>query len=114
MSPDTLAALVNLGSAGAVIAVVLIFLKFLGKADDNWRNYLSELRTADQSIQKSREDAFAMRNAQVIDEIKNLAANIKSMQEYDNLHHSAMTIALQDMKQTVPARKGAKAPGTQG
>ncbi|MBE3038631.1 MAG: hypothetical protein IMZ62_07455 [Chloroflexi bacterium] len=108
MSPDTLTALVNLGSAGAVIAVVVIFLKFLGKADENWRVYLKELREDDRLVQLSREQAFAARNDQVIGEIKNLAENIRSMQEYDNLHHSAMTIALQDMKQTIPARK--KAP----
>jgi hypothetical protein len=97
-----------MGSAGAVIGVVIIFLR---KADENWRVYLKELRADDRLVQISREQAFSARNDQVIGEIKNLAENIRSMQDYDNLHHSAMTIALQDMKQTIPVRKSTKARG---
>jgi hypothetical protein len=100
-----------MGSAGAVIGVVIIFLRFLTKADENWRVYLKELRADDRLVQISREQAFSARNDQVIGEIKNLAENIRSMQDYDNLHHSAMTIALQDMKQTIPVRKSTKARG---
>jgi len=36
MTPETIAALLNMGSAGAVIAVVIIFLKSNEKRDKDW------------------------------------------------------------------------------
>lgn len=38
--------LVNLGAAGAVIAVVVIFLNYLGKRDAEWRSFFTTLNAA--------------------------------------------------------------------
>ena len=43
MTPETISALVNMGSAGAVIAVVIIFLKEMGKRDRQWQDFFTEL-----------------------------------------------------------------------
>lgn len=45
MDPATINALVNMGSAGAVIAVVLIFLKSIRERDAEWRSFFTTLNT---------------------------------------------------------------------
>lgn len=45
MTPDTLSSLVNLGSAGAVIIVVIIFLKSIRERDAEWRDFFTTLNT---------------------------------------------------------------------
>jgi hypothetical protein len=45
MTPDTLTALVNLGSAGAVIAVVIIFLRSIKERDAEWRSFFTTLNS---------------------------------------------------------------------
>lgn len=46
MTPETISALVNMGSAGAVIAVVVIFLKEMGKRDKQWQDFFTELNVS--------------------------------------------------------------------
>lgn len=46
MTPETIAALINLGAAGAVIFVVALFLKDRERSDLNWRKYFSDLNQA--------------------------------------------------------------------
>ena len=46
MTPEALTSLINLGSAGAVIAVVMIFLNFVGKRDQEWRDFFTLLNKA--------------------------------------------------------------------
>jgi len=43
MSPDVITSLVNLGSAGAVIIVVIIFLKSIKERDAEWRGFFTTL-----------------------------------------------------------------------
>ena len=43
MTPDMITSLVNLGSAGAVIIVVILFLKNIKERDDDWRSFFTEL-----------------------------------------------------------------------
>ena len=40
-------ALINAGSAGAVIFVVIIFLRFIRERDTDWRNFFVSLRSED-------------------------------------------------------------------
>jgi len=47
MEPSNLATLVNVGAAGAVIAVVILFLRFIEKRDKDWRDFFSEIRKSD-------------------------------------------------------------------
>ncbi len=47
MSGETVATLVNLGTGGAVVAVVLIFLKFIKERDHDWRHFFTTIRQAD-------------------------------------------------------------------
>jgi hypothetical protein len=46
MTPEAINALVNMGSAGAVIAVVIIFLKSIEKRDTQWRDFFTALNSA--------------------------------------------------------------------
>jgi len=43
MEPATIASLINFGSAGAVIIVVVIFLNYIGKRDAEWRDFFTVL-----------------------------------------------------------------------
>lgn len=43
MEPATIASLINLGGAGAVIIVVVLFLKYLQKRDEEWRAFFVEI-----------------------------------------------------------------------
>ena len=46
MDAATIANLVNFGSAGAVIIVVIIFLNYIGKRDSEWRDFFTQLNRA--------------------------------------------------------------------
>ena len=43
MDAATIASLINLGGAGAVIIVVILFLKYLQKRDEEWRAFFVEI-----------------------------------------------------------------------
>ena len=43
MDGATIASLINLGGAGAVIIVVIMFLKYLQKRDEEWRAFFVEI-----------------------------------------------------------------------
>ena len=43
MDASTIASLINFGSAGAVIIVVIIFLNYIGKRDTEWRDFFTAL-----------------------------------------------------------------------
>ena len=43
MDASTIASLINFGSAGAVIIVVIIFLNYIGKRDQEWRDFFTVL-----------------------------------------------------------------------
>ena len=43
MDAATIASLINLGGAGAVIIVVVLFLKYLQKRDEEWRAFFVEI-----------------------------------------------------------------------
>ena len=43
MDATTIASLINFGSAGAVIIVVIIFLNYIGKRDVEWRDFFTIL-----------------------------------------------------------------------
>lgn len=46
MTPETINALINMGSAGAVIAVVILFLRSNEKRDIEWRAFFSAINAA--------------------------------------------------------------------
>jgi hypothetical protein len=47
MTGEQLATLVNIGAAGAVIAVVIVFLRFIKERDADWRKFFTSIRQAD-------------------------------------------------------------------
>jgi hypothetical protein len=47
MTGEQLATLVNIGSAGAVIAVVMVFLRFIKERDADWRSFFTGIRESD-------------------------------------------------------------------
>ena len=49
MTPDFISSLVNLGSAGAVIIVVIIFLRSNEKRDGEWRDFFTALNSTNKA-----------------------------------------------------------------
>ena len=48
MTPETFTSLVNLGAAGAVIIVVVIFLKFQERREAEWQRFFTTLSAANE------------------------------------------------------------------
>lgn len=86
MTPEQLATLVNIGSAGAVIAVVLIFLNFIAKRDADWRDFFSSIRAADNQA-----------SAQLVTAIKDLTSEIENLKSRFDSHEAAEMELLRDM-----------------
>ena len=43
MTPEAITALINLGAAGAVIAVVVIFLRFIQRQQTDWQRFFKSV-----------------------------------------------------------------------
>ena len=69
MTPADWASIVNLGSAGAVIAVVIIFLRSIKERDAEWRNFFTELN-------RSNRD-------EVLELTQDLRTTIKALADHD-------------------------------
>lgn len=78
MTPETFTSLVNLGSAGAVIAVVIIFLRSIKERDAEWRNFFTELNKSNKA------------------DVCELAETMQSL--VDSVHKLATDLALHDQK----------------
>lgn len=70
MNSETINALVNLGSAGAVIVVVIVFLKSIKERDAEWRNFFMALHNGDENA-----------NKQMTDVLNNLVASVNLLRE---------------------------------
>jgi hypothetical protein len=83
---DLITALVNAGSAGAVIVVVILFLRYMEKRDAQWREWMVAVRAGDQQMIDGLKDAIrAMK-----EELAALRADFQShtteeMQRFDLL-----------------------------
>lgn len=80
MTPETISALVNMGSAGAVIAVVVIFLREMGKRDKQWQDFFTELNKANACDIKDM--AIAMK--ELVAGVSDLATLINSHEDKVN------------------------------
>ena len=69
MTPETISALVNLGSAGAVIIVVGIFLKSIRERDAEWRDFFTALN--------------ANNRGEVTELAKTMERMVKALDEHD-------------------------------
>ena len=50
MTGEAIANLINIGTAGAVIAVVIIFLRFIKERDADWRSFFTTIRRSDNEL----------------------------------------------------------------
>jgi 2-oxoglutarate dehydrogenase complex dehydrogenase (E1) component-like enzyme len=80
MTPETISALIQMGSAGAVIAVVIIFLKNIKELTDNWVKSNKE-RDAEW---RDFFTALSSGNRENIAEMRNVAANL--VQQLEDLN----------------------------
>jgi hypothetical protein len=87
------------------------FQQFVDQRDKAWQNYLKDLRASDKDEQKLREEAFALRNDLVVENLKNLSMQIHVQQDFDNLHHQVMTVAIEDMRRLRGGRSSKKVEG---
>lgn len=58
MDPQTISGLINLGAAGAVIIVVIIFLKSNEKRDAEWRGFFTSLNDGNKTDIKELADTL--------------------------------------------------------
>ena len=77
MDATTIASLINFGSAGAVIIVVIIFLNYIGKRDQEWRDFFTVLNKS--NVEDMGKITRAIDN--MSDSVKLLGENIK---KHDN------------------------------
>lgn len=102
MTPDQITALINLGSAGAVIIVVVYFLRYIGKRDTQhdqssdkrdaqWQTFLQEQRERDNTAIRA-----------LVDEIKCLSSKFDS-------HDEKMDTAITRMDERTKVRKAGRA-----
>jgi hypothetical protein len=86
MTGEQLSTIVNIGAAGAVIWVVVIFLKFIRERDADWRAFFTGIRESDgQAIEKL---------TSVIDR---LVARVESLEEKFDRHDSTEMELLRDL-----------------
>jgi hypothetical protein len=78
MDATTIASLINFGSAGAVIIVVIIFLNYIGKRDQEWRDFFIMLN------RNSIEDMARLTKAidQMAQSISALGINLKTHDDH--------------------------------
>ena len=97
METEGIVSLVNLGSAGAVIAVVIIFLKYIRERDAEWRSFFTDL-TKTQAA-----DAESMTHA-----MRDLAAKIECIGRDLTAHDSKVDDRLRQAQATARARQARK------
>ena len=78
MDATTIASLINFGSAGAVIVVVIIFLNYIGKRDQEWRDFFIMLnRNSIEDMQRLTKAIDTMAQS-----ISNLGINLKDHDDH--------------------------------
>ena len=100
MTGEQLATLVNIGAAGAVISVVVIFLRFIKERDADWRAFFSDIRKSDSEGLE--------RLTLVIDK---LVTRVENLDERFERHDATEMELLRDLiakseRKTQPRRKG--------
>lgn len=100
MMEENISTLVNIGAAGAVIAVVIIFLRFIDKRDTDWRAFFDKIRVID-----------AENNRKMTDVIDKLVTRIESLEDKFDRHDATEMeflrgVASQESK-TRPRKPGA-------
>ncbi len=88
MTPETIAALLNLGSAGAVIIVVLAFLRSNEKRDQEWRDFFTALNEGSKNdlteiinATKKLIESVDCLNDKLTNHDANVAARVRAIQD---------------------------------
>lgn len=71
MDANALTALVNTGIGGAIIAVVLIFLNFITKRDEQWRQFFKDLNQENEELKKGVADLTTV-TGQLVQEVREM------------------------------------------
>lgn len=77
MTPEGLAALVNTGIGGIIIAVVLIFLNFMSKRDTQMMQFFREMNKENEELKKGVADLTTV-TGQLVQEVKEMRAALQS------------------------------------
>ena len=78
--PTLLSSLVQIGAAGAVIAVVIIFLNFITKRDEQWREFFRGLSLDSEGLKKSVNDLAAV-TAGLVAEVREMRGDLEKHDE---------------------------------
>ena len=92
INPEVLNLLLQLGSAGAVIAVVIIFLKQIDKRDEQWRSFFTELNKANANDMTTLTCAMRSLTESVREIAANLATHDRHVDERVNAAANRKTI----------------------
>ena len=87
MNADTIAALINMGSAGAVIGIVIVFLRFIEKRDKEWRDFFTVILQGDK------------------DTLDVITSTLKDLSALLHTHDVATREAIAKMEERTTARK---------
>ena len=80
MTAETFTSLINLGAAGAVIVVVMIFLNYIAKRDQEWRDFFTILNAQNTTDMRV-----------VTESLKQLTQGIQVLSDKIESHDSTMT-----------------------
>ena len=102
MDATTIASLINFGSAGAVIIVVIIFLNYIGKRDQEWRDFFIMLN------RNSIEDMARLTKAidQMAQSLSGLGVNLK-------VHDDHVETRIKDIQLAERRKARTKGSGTE-
>lgn len=75
MDANALTALVNTGIGGAIIAVVLIFLNFITKRDEQWRQFFKDLNQENEELKRGVADLTTV-TGQLVQEVREMRGEL--------------------------------------
>lgn len=100
MDATTIASLINFGSAGAVIIVVIIFLNYIGKRDAEWRDFFTVLNKS------NVEDMSKLTKA-----IDSMSASVACLGDKLDQHDGRVDTRIKDIQLAERRKAKAKADG---
>jgi len=100
MDPALVTGLANWGPAGAVILVVILFLRSNEKRDVEWRNFFTELNKANGELNKANREDLCV----VADKLENV---VRSLDAHDAQAKKLLSLVEEIRRMLTPRAKKA-------
>lgn len=102
--PTLLSSLVQVGAAGAVIAVVIVFLNFIAKRDDQWQRFFQGLSVDSDGLKKSVNDLAAV-TAGLVAEVREMRADVNKINNDLEKHDERVGGIVEKLETIKPAMR---------